>query len=92
VWIGAKGAGVFILRGGQQLEQLHDPVFDNLLQDPHCMLVDHEGRLWVGSGEDSVLYREGRPVAALTVFPAIWPVTTSARWRRIPTAQFGQAP
>jgi signal transduction histidine kinase/ligand-binding sensor domain-containing protein len=57
LWIGVKGAGVFILRG-TQLEQVHDPAFDNLLQDPHCLLVDEEGRLWVGAGEDSVLYRE----------------------------------
>jgi ligand-binding sensor domain-containing protein/signal transduction histidine kinase len=57
LWIGAKGAGVFSLRGGQ-LSQVHDPVFDNLLQDPHCLLVDHEGRIWVGAGDDSVLYRE----------------------------------
>jgi signal transduction histidine kinase len=57
-WIGAKGAGVFSLRGGQ-LDQVHDPVFNDLLQDPHCLLVDHEGRIWVGAGDDSVLYREG---------------------------------
>jgi len=58
VWIGAKGAGLFSF-GGAQLSQVRDPVFDNLLQDPHCILVDGEGRLWVGAGEDSVLYREG---------------------------------
>jgi signal transduction histidine kinase/ligand-binding sensor domain-containing protein len=58
IWIGAKGAGLFGLRGGQLL-QVHDPVFENLLQDPHCLLVDHEGRIWVGAGEDSVLYRKG---------------------------------
>jgi signal transduction histidine kinase/ligand-binding sensor domain-containing protein len=58
VWIGAKGAGVFILRG-TQLAPVHDPVFDNLLQDPHCLLVDGAGRLWVGAGEDTVLYCEG---------------------------------
>jgi signal transduction histidine kinase/ligand-binding sensor domain-containing protein len=57
VWIGAKGAGLFILRD-KQLLPLQDRVFDHLLQDPHCLLVDHEGRLWVGAGDDSVLYRE----------------------------------
>jgi ligand-binding sensor domain-containing protein/signal transduction histidine kinase len=57
VWIGAKGAGVFNLRGGQ-LFQVSDPDFDYLLQDPHCLLVDHVGRIWVGAGDDSVLYRE----------------------------------
>jgi signal transduction histidine kinase/ligand-binding sensor domain-containing protein len=58
MWIGVKGAGVFSLQGGELL-QVHDPVFGNLLQDPHCLLVDHEGRIWVGAGDDSVLYREG---------------------------------
>ncbi|MGP8198626.1 MAG: two-component regulator propeller domain-containing protein [Limisphaerales bacterium] len=58
MWIGAKGAGVFSLRGGY-LMQMTDPVFDDLLQDPHCLLVDHEKRIWVGVGDDSVLYREG---------------------------------
>ncbi|MGD0813774.1 MAG: two-component regulator propeller domain-containing protein [Verrucomicrobiota bacterium] len=58
MWIGVKGAGVFSLRGGH-LMQMTDPVFDDLLQDPHCLLVDHEKRIWVGAGDDSVLYREG---------------------------------
>ncbi|MDB6020707.1 MAG: Histidine kinase, partial [Pedosphaera sp.] len=58
LWIGVKGVGVFNLRGGKLL-QVHDPVFDNLLQDPHCLLVDHEGRIWAGAGDDSVLYRLG---------------------------------
>jgi ligand-binding sensor domain-containing protein len=58
MWIGAKGAGLFCLLGGQ-LAQMRDPAFENLLQDPHCLLVDHEGRIWVGAGDDSVLCREG---------------------------------
>jgi signal transduction histidine kinase/ligand-binding sensor domain-containing protein len=58
LWIGAKGVGLFSLRDGQLL-QVHDPVFDNLLADPHCVLVDQEGRIWVGAGDASVLYREG---------------------------------
>jgi signal transduction histidine kinase/ligand-binding sensor domain-containing protein len=57
LWIGAKGAGLFNLRGGQ-LFPVRDRDFDYLLQDPHCLLVDHEGRIWVGAGDDSVLYRE----------------------------------
>jgi signal transduction histidine kinase/ligand-binding sensor domain-containing protein len=58
MWIGARGTGVFSLRGGH-LMQMNDPVFDDLLQNPHCLLVDHEKRIWVGAGEDSVLYRDG---------------------------------
>jgi ligand-binding sensor domain-containing protein/signal transduction histidine kinase len=58
LWIGAKGMGLFSLRGGR-LFHVHDPVFDDLLADPHCLLVDQEGRIWVGAGDASVLYREG---------------------------------
>jgi signal transduction histidine kinase/streptogramin lyase len=57
MWIGAKGAGLFSLGGGRLL-RVRDPVFDNLLQDAHCLLVDHEGRIWVGAGDDSVLCRD----------------------------------
>ncbi len=59
IWIGAKGAGLFTLRGGK-ISQVHDAVFENLLQDAHCLMVDHEGRTWVGAGDDSVLYQEGQ--------------------------------
>lgn len=58
MWIGAKGMGVFCLRGNS-LTQLHSPNFDSLLEDPHCLLVDNEGRVWVGAGDDSILCREG---------------------------------
>jgi len=58
VWIGVRGAGVFELRGGA-LTPLADPAWDAVLRDPHCVLVDHEGRLWIGAGEDTVLCREG---------------------------------
>jgi signal transduction histidine kinase/ligand-binding sensor domain-containing protein len=58
IWIGAKGAGIFSLRDGQ-LSQLRETVFNDLLEDPHCLLADHEGRLWVGAGDDSVLCAEG---------------------------------
>jgi ligand-binding sensor domain-containing protein/signal transduction histidine kinase len=57
LWIGAKGAGLFTLRGGQ-LFQVLDRDFDYLLRNVHSLLVDHEGRIWVGAGDDWVLYRE----------------------------------
>ncbi|HWD20418.1 MAG TPA: two-component regulator propeller domain-containing protein, partial [Verrucomicrobiae bacterium] len=58
MWIGVRGAGVFQLRA-EGLTALRDPAYDRLLQDPHCLLVDHAGRLWIGAGDDSVLCREG---------------------------------
>ena len=57
MWIGIRGVGVFGLSDGK-ISQVRDDIFDPLLQDPRCLLVDHENRLWVGAGEDSVLYRE----------------------------------
>ncbi len=30
-----------------------------MLKDSHCLLVDQTGRMWIGAGEDSVLFREG---------------------------------
>jgi signal transduction histidine kinase/ligand-binding sensor domain-containing protein len=58
MWIGARGAGVFVLRDGQ-LAALRDTGYDQLLQDPRCLLVDHDGRLWIGAGDGSVLCRQG---------------------------------
>jgi signal transduction histidine kinase/ligand-binding sensor domain-containing protein len=58
MWIGSKGAGVFRMRGGK-LAALRDTGYDPLLRDPRCLLVDHEGRIWVGVGDGSVLCREG---------------------------------
>ena len=30
-----------------------------MLQDPHCLLVDQAGRIWIGAGDDFVLCRDG---------------------------------
>jgi ligand-binding sensor domain-containing protein/signal transduction histidine kinase len=58
MWVGATGAGVFRFREGRFV-QLADPSVDALLRDPHCLLEDKGGRIWVGAGDDFVLCREG---------------------------------
>jgi ligand-binding sensor domain-containing protein/signal transduction histidine kinase len=58
VWVGARGAGIFSFKGGRFIP-LRDPALDNLLQDPHCVLVDRAGRIWIGAGDAFVLCRDG---------------------------------
>jgi ligand-binding sensor domain-containing protein/signal transduction histidine kinase len=57
VWIGVKGTGIFRF-DRSQLEKISDPSVRTLLEDPHCLLVDHEDRLWVGAADEFVLYLE----------------------------------
>ncbi|HTA31567.1 MAG TPA: two-component regulator propeller domain-containing protein, partial [Candidatus Cybelea sp.] len=57
MWFGVKGAGVFRF-DGLKLEGVSDPSVRRLLEDPHCLLVDHEDRLWVGAADEFVLYLE----------------------------------
>jgi ligand-binding sensor domain-containing protein/signal transduction histidine kinase len=58
MWVGITGAGVFSYQGSQFVP-LQDPALDSLLQDPHCLLVDHQGRIWIGAGDSFVLCRDG---------------------------------
>ena len=58
MWVGATGAGVFQFSGGKLLPLAESSV-EGLLQDPHCLLVDRVGRLWIGAGDDYVLCRDG---------------------------------
>ncbi len=53
-----QGRGTVQSARAGELFRVRDVVFDNLLQDAHCLLVDHEGRIWVGAGDDSVLCRD----------------------------------
>lgn len=59
MWIGARGIGVFSWSQGQS-QRVIEPSLDDLLRDPHALLVDRAGRLWIGAGDDFVLCREGR--------------------------------
>jgi ligand-binding sensor domain-containing protein/signal transduction histidine kinase len=58
MWVGATDAGVFSYERGKFI-QLRDPALDSLLKDPHCLLVDQAGRIWIGAGDAFVLCREG---------------------------------
>ena len=58
MWVGATGAGIFAYRGSRFVP-LRDAAVDNLLQDPHCLLVDLKGRIWIGAGDEFVLCRDG---------------------------------
>lgn len=46
-WIGT-GRGLFRLTQGQLTQFNHDPGLTNLTINPRSLVVDHEGRLWVG--------------------------------------------
>lgn len=58
MWVGASGAGVFHYSGGRFVQE-RDAAVDALLQDPHCLMVDHAGKVWVGVGDDFVVCRNG---------------------------------
>jgi ligand-binding sensor domain-containing protein/signal transduction histidine kinase len=58
MWVGVAGAGVFKFFN-RRFVPLPDPSPDHLLQDPHCLLVDRAGRIWIGAGDDTVLCRDG---------------------------------
>ncbi|MGH7978226.1 MAG: sensor histidine kinase, partial [Limisphaerales bacterium] len=58
MWVGATGVGIFSYHGNKFV-QIRDAALDNLLQYPHCLLVDRQGRLWIGAGDAFVLCRDG---------------------------------
>lgn len=57
MWIGVKGAGVFKFDGAR-FQKITDHSVEPLLEDPHCLLVDRQDRLWVGAADEFVLYLE----------------------------------
>src|SRR5438270_956309 len=58
MWTAATGAGVFRWIGNAAVP-LRDASVDALLLEPHCILEDKGGRIWVGAAEDFVLCHEG---------------------------------
>jgi ligand-binding sensor domain-containing protein/signal transduction histidine kinase len=59
MWVGARGAGVFHFLTGK-FRPVTDEAVDDLLRDPHAVLVDQSVRLWIAAGDDFVLCREGQ--------------------------------
>jgi ligand-binding sensor domain-containing protein/signal transduction histidine kinase len=57
MWLGVAGVGVFRFQAGHFIP-VQDASVEGLLQDPHCLLVDHKGRLWIGVANDVVLCRD----------------------------------
>jgi ligand-binding sensor domain-containing protein/signal transduction histidine kinase len=58
MWLGATGAGIFHFQDGRFVPQKY-PAVENLLLDPHCLVVDQKGRVWIGVADDLVLCRDG---------------------------------
>jgi ligand-binding sensor domain-containing protein/signal transduction histidine kinase len=59
LWLGAADQGVFEFRDGALTAVVGNDSINALLRDPHCLLVDHSGRLWIGAGDDYILCRDG---------------------------------
>ncbi len=59
IWLGVAQVGVFSYRDNC-FTPVQDASVKELLADPHCLLADKAGRLWVGAGDDFVLCREGQ--------------------------------
>jgi ligand-binding sensor domain-containing protein/signal transduction histidine kinase len=58
MWVGAVGVGVFSFNS-DKFDQLRNAAMDGLLREPHCLLVDKGGRIWIGAGDAFVLCRDG---------------------------------
>ena len=58
IWLGARDAGVFHFITGKFFP-VTDPSVEDLLRDPHCVIVDQSQRIWISAGDDFVLCREG---------------------------------
>ena len=54
MWIGVKGLGVFQFVNGAFVPLTGDSMEESL-KDPHCLLMDKIGRIWIGAGEDFIL-------------------------------------
>lgn len=58
IWAGVRGDGIFrIDKDG--FARVSDPSVASLLQDPHCLLVDRQDRLWAGVSDEFVVCHEG---------------------------------
>jgi signal transduction histidine kinase/ligand-binding sensor domain-containing protein len=58
MWVGVTGTGIFSYQDGRFLPW-KDRKMDSLLADPHCLLLDQKGRIWIGAGDSFVLVKDG---------------------------------
>jgi ligand-binding sensor domain-containing protein/signal transduction histidine kinase len=58
MWLGVAGTGVFQYAGGR-FQPLQDVAVQEMLQDAHCILVDHKNRTWIAVGDGLVLCHDG---------------------------------
>ena len=58
MWVGVSGSGIYSWEKNEFIP-LRDASLASVLQDPHCLLVDQKGRIWIGAGNAFVLCRDG---------------------------------
>jgi ligand-binding sensor domain-containing protein/signal transduction histidine kinase len=58
IWAGVKGMGVFQFDRDTFIPLAGDTVAEPL-KEPHCLLKDRAGRIWIGAGEDFILCHDG---------------------------------
>jgi ligand-binding sensor domain-containing protein/signal transduction histidine kinase len=54
LWTSVKNAGVYCFTN-ESFVAVSGESLEGLLKESHCLIVDHERRLWVGAGDDFVL-------------------------------------
>lgn len=57
MWVGVTGVGVFKFVDGH-FTRLNDTALAPLLEEPHCLLEDRAGSIWIGAGDYYVLCLE----------------------------------
>jgi ligand-binding sensor domain-containing protein/signal transduction histidine kinase len=58
IWTSVKNAGVYQFTN-EDFAPVTDDSLEGALKESHCLMVDHAGRLWLGTGENLVLCRDG---------------------------------
>jgi ligand-binding sensor domain-containing protein/signal transduction histidine kinase len=56
--VATKSAGIFRY-GGNNLTAVECPIENEASKNPHCLLADRFGRLWIGAGDDIILCQDG---------------------------------
>jgi len=59
MWVAVQNTGVFRFEDGR-FNKVTTDVAEDALKDPHCLLTDKAGRLWISAGDDLVLCFEAQ--------------------------------